>query len=307
MPRAARKKSDGSMYHVMSRSISEVELFRCDEDKAYYLALLKRYIDKYCCKIYAYCLMNNHVHLYINPCGFDISLFMLGLNTAYVTYYNRRYGRHGHLFQGRFASKIVDNDTYSLTLSAYIHNNTKDLPGYSGREELYPYSSYGIYTGRLKDMEGIVDTEFLLQLFSRDKKEARRKYWYFTESMRETGIMREVDEGIMKEYTENCYESGKKRIIRHESPEKLIEKLGELLGEALPQRLRTKFSRDTVEVRAFITYIMRALCGYTYARICRYVGNMSVSGISRLSNEGFRLLGRNVRYCEAFNSLIDIN
>ncbi|MDH7565318.1 MAG: transposase, partial [Clostridiales bacterium] len=137
MPRAARKKSGGSMYHVMSRSISEIDLFRCDEDKAYYLTLLKRYTEKYYCKIYAYCLMNSHVHLYINPCGFDISSFMLSLNTAYVTYYNRRYQRHGHLFQGRFASTIVDNDTYSLTLSAYIHNNAKDLPDYAGKEELY--------------------------------------------------------------------------------------------------------------------------------------------------------------------------
>ena len=84
MPRAARKKSDESMYHIMCRSISEVNLFQCDEDKDYYLSLLKRYIKKYHCRIYAYCLMGNHVHIYIDPCGFDISSFMRSLNCAYV-------------------------------------------------------------------------------------------------------------------------------------------------------------------------------------------------------------------------------
>ena len=73
MPRTARKKSSECKYHIMSRSISEVDLFRCDEDKKYYLALLKRYIDKYHCKIFSYVLMDNHVHIFIDPCGFDIS------------------------------------------------------------------------------------------------------------------------------------------------------------------------------------------------------------------------------------------
>jgi putative transposase len=84
----------------------------------------------------------------------------------------------------------VDNDTYSLTLSAYIHNNAKDLPEHAGREELYRYSSYGIYTGSRKDTDGIVDTQYLLKLFSDDIKTAQQKYRTFVECMRETGIMK---------------------------------------------------------------------------------------------------------------------
>lgn len=304
VPRTARKKSRESMYHIMSRSISEINLFQCDEDKAYYLSLLKRYLDKYQCKIYAYCIMTNHVHIFINPNGFDISTFMLCLNTAYVTYYNRRYNRHGHLFQGRYASKIVYNDTYSITLSAYIHNNIKDLPEHAGREELYRYSSYGIYTGCRKDTEAIVDTEFLLLLFSSDRNKAQQKYRVFTESMRETGIMKELDDGIMRAYIENEYRSEKHQVVRQGAADELIRRIGDVLGERLPERLRTKYSRETSEIRAFTTYVMRTLCGYTYKRICEYVGNMSMSGISRLSNEGFKLLKGHMRYSNAFNSLI---
>ena len=304
MPRAARKKSEECMYHVMSRSISEVDLFQCDEDKDYYLGLLKRYIEKYHCKIYAYALMDNHVHFYINPCGYDISLFMRCLNNAYVSYYNRRYQRNGHLFQGRFASTIVDNNTYSLTLSAYIHNNPKDLPGYDGKEEHYRYSSFGIYTGLRKDTEGIVDTDFILSHFGSDKKVAQQKYRAFAESMRETGIMKEVDNKIARAYSENIYSSEKLYIVRNRVPEELIQKIGELLGERLPQGLRTKYSRETSKLRAFAAYIMRTLCGYTYKNICEYIGNMSMSGVSRLSNKGFRLILEHESYRNAFNYLI---
>jgi REP element-mobilizing transposase RayT len=67
MPRSARKKASEALYHIMSRSISEVDLFARDEDKHYYLSLLRRYCGKYHASIYAYCIMDNHVHLYLNP------------------------------------------------------------------------------------------------------------------------------------------------------------------------------------------------------------------------------------------------
>ena len=292
------------MYHVMSRSISEVDLFQCEEDKAYYLALLKRYKEKYHCKIYCYILMDNHVHIFINPCGTDISTFMLCLNTAYVTYFNKKYNRHGHLFQGRFASTIVDNDMYSLKLSAYIHNNAKDLPGYDGKEALYAYSSYGIYIGSREDIDGIIDTEFILKLFSQERRKAQMKYKAFVESMKDTGIVKDVDENIIKAYTENDYNSGKSFIIRNRTPREVLQKIGELLGEEVFGVLRTKYSRETSPIRAFAIYILRVLCGYTYNELCEYVGNISMSGISRLSNEGFKLFREHIRYQHVFNCLI---
>jgi REP element-mobilizing transposase RayT len=304
MPRAARIKSEDSMYHIMCRSISEINLFQSDEDKAYYLTLLKRYKEMHNCKIYAYCVMDNHVHFYINPCKFDISTFMRCVNSAYVSHFNKIYDRHGTLFQGRFASSIVDNDTYSLTLSAYIHNNAKDLPGYAGKEEFYQYSSYGIYTGYRKDIDGLLDTEFLLEIFSEDASAARNKFKAFTESMRDTGIMKEVDENIMRSYTENEYRSEKKQVIRYQKSDELLSKISEILGEKLSDRIRTKHSRETSKNRAFTVYAMRTLCGYTYKKICETIGNMSMSGISRLSTEGFKLLKREARYQNAFNSLI---
>ena len=122
VPRAAREKSSESIYYVMARSISEINLFQSDEDKDYYLSLIRRYKEKCKCNIYAFCLVDNHIHLFINPKGYDISVFMHCLNSVYVSYFNRKYKHHGHLFKWRFASTIVDSDAYTLSLSAYIHN-----------------------------------------------------------------------------------------------------------------------------------------------------------------------------------------
>jgi REP element-mobilizing transposase RayT len=288
----------------MSRSISEIYLFQCDEDKQYYISLLKKYKERYRCRIYAYILMDNHTHIYIHPCGYDISLFMCCLNNAYVAYFNRKYKRHGHLYQGRFASSIVDNDTYSLKLSAYIHNNARDIPGYAGKEEQYRYSSYGVYTGYRKEIDGLVDTEFILNHFGKDIKSARTKYGAFVESMKGTGIMKEVDESITRAYTKNEYVSKKCYIAGNRAPEEIIYRISDLLCERLYEGLRRKYSRETAESRAFVTYIMRILCGYTYQDVCEYIGNMSISGVSRLSNQGFKLLKEITRYRNAFNSLI---
>lgn len=162
MPRKAREKHPETVYHVMCRSISELLLFQDDEDKDYFLHLLKRYTDKYKCCVYAYCLMDNHLHLHLDPKGFDLSRFMQCLNTAYVWYYNKKYRRHGHVFQGRFESRILGTDEYNLAVSAYIHNNPHDIEGFSNREEGYKYSSYGIYLGIRKDSLKLVDTSFIM-------------------------------------------------------------------------------------------------------------------------------------------------
>lgn len=304
MPRIARKKSSESIYHIICRSISEINLFEHNDDKKYYICLMKRYCDKYHAGIYAYCVMDTHVHIYLNPMGVDVSTFMHCLNSAYVSYFNRRYKRHGHLFQGRFASSIVTGDAYSLTLSAYIHNNSKDIPGYSGREEEYPYSSYGIYTGLRKDAEGLVDTSFVLKQFSSDTAKAREKYRAFVEIMRQTGIMKEIDADIIRQYTQNEYRSEKRIITRDKSPDRVIKKVCELLGEDQQQSIRAKYHREKSSLRAFTVYVMRVLCGCTYKKICEILGNISLSGVVRLAGEGYRLFAQQKRYSQAFEALI---
>ena len=304
MPRTARKKAPECSYHIMCRSISEVDLFRDTDDKYTYLALLKKYTEKYKCSIIAYIIMDNHLHLFFNSKGFDISKFMRSVNGSYVGYFNRKYKRHGHLFQGRFASNIVYNDAYALTLSAYIHNNAKDIKGYGGREEDYPFSSYGVYIGKKKDIFGIVDSKFILDFFSRNLNEARRKYHAFTKTMRGTEILNEIDEEIWNEYFENEYRSEKKHIERDKKPEDILIKAYELLNEDMPEAIRVKNCRRFLNLRAFVVYTMRVMCGHTYKKICEFIGDISISGVTRLSDKGFELIKKVKMYEDAFNSII---
>ena len=307
MPRAAREKSSESIYHVMSRSISEVDLFQCDEDKDYYLTLIKRYKAKHKCSIYAFCLMDNHTHLFINPKGFDISTFMHCLNSAYVSYFNRKYKRHGYLFQGRFVSTIVDSDTYAVSLSAYIHNNPKDIEGYNDREHLYPYSSYGIYLGIRKDLNYIVDKEFILEQFSLMPEKAISLYHKFTTDMRDTGVWNKIDKDIVTAYVKNEYRSEKKFIVRDLQPDVLVKRILDALGNENSESIKNKYGRKSSNIRAFITYTMRILCGYKFRQVCEYIGNMTMSGITKLSMKGFYLTTREDRYRKAFETILQIS
>ena len=91
MPRKPRVKTDDSIFHIMCKSISEVTLFRDNEDKNKYLFLIKKYKTLYNFKIYGYCLMDTHSHLMIDANGSDISKVMHGINFSYAMYFNRKY------------------------------------------------------------------------------------------------------------------------------------------------------------------------------------------------------------------------
>ena len=123
MPRVQRVKGEFSTYHVVQRGNEKKKIFRDDEDKAKFLETLAKAREKYNFLLYAYCLMDNHIHLLVNDNGNDISKLMKSINVSYVSYFNRAYQRCGHLFQDRFKSELVKDDRYLLEVSRYIHNN----------------------------------------------------------------------------------------------------------------------------------------------------------------------------------------
>lgn len=210
--RSPRLKSPKYKYHIRVRGLDEIPLFRDRRDKNQYIFLLNKYKNIYDCRIYAYCLMTTHGHFFIDPRGYDISKFMHKVNMCYAQYYNKRYNRHGPVFRGRFDSDPVCTNDYSLALSAYIHNNPKDIKGYRGREEYFYYSSYGIYAGIREDKDNFVDTRYVLGLMlCKEEKDARKKYFDLVKAQNvnscigniikclSSGEMRIFDESILDE------------------------------------------------------------------------------------------------------------
>lgn len=296
MPRKARQKHPYAIFHIMCRSISEFLLFREDDDKEYYLDLLQRYTSKYQCSLYAYCLMDNHLHLHLDPRGFDVSRFMHSLNTAYVRYYNTKYKRHGSVFQDRFESRILDTNEYNLAVSAYIHNNPQDIEGYCGREEAYKYSSYGIYLGIRKDRCHLVDKAFIMDLFhARDEEDFSRKYLAFVSHQRDVGSFRDLRKKLASA-VEYEYRSGRRVLVREASPAQVMSELWSRLLARYGSAGAAK-KRKISEWRAITAYALQVLCGLGYKEICNHLYNITISSCARLCSRGYDLVrNKNAAY-----------
>ena len=164
MPRQARRKSESGIYHIMLRGINKQVIFEDEEDNFKFLETLKKYkaISGY--KIFAYCLMSNHVHLLLKVEKEDIDLIIKRIASSYVYWYNWKYKRNGHLFQDRFKSEPVENDSYFLTVVRYIHQNPlkagvcKSIDGYN-------FSSYNEYVKKAD----LVDTDFCLGIIDKEQ------------------------------------------------------------------------------------------------------------------------------------------
>lgn len=145
MPRTARIPSASGCYHVVLRGIGKQILFEEDEDYRRFLHTLERYLRDEKADIYAYCLMENHVHLLLHADS-GLDRLMKRIGTSYAYYFNEKYSRSGHLFQDRFSSEPVEDEAYLLAVVRYIHNNPQKA-GICRRED-YRWSSWHAYTGK---------------------------------------------------------------------------------------------------------------------------------------------------------------
>lgn len=177
MPRAPRIWFPGAWYHIMARGDNREPIFFAEGDYLTYLRLLSEAAARYRCRIHAYALMTNHVHLMVETGPVEpMAKPMQWLQTSYASYIHRKYRRVGHVFQGRYRSILVERDSYALELSRYIHLNP--VRAHLVRDPLdHPWSSYGAYMGQ--EGVGVVRTEQLLGMISPNPAEQRERYRQF--------------------------------------------------------------------------------------------------------------------------------
>ena len=290
MPRVARLKDENSIYHIMIRSISEIILFKEESDKLKYLSLIKKYQIKYQFKVYAYCLMDNHGHLLIDINGGDISKVMHSINFCYAMYFNRKYNRHGHVFQDRFKSKIVKDDKYLLTVSAYIHNNPKDIVKYSDKLEEYRFSSFGDYIKNDNEFE-IVDKSFLEDMLNLSNKKNIENYLKLVYKCDD--LDKDVD--VEFEVSETEYRSERRIIARDNDPEVIINHVIKYTGTD-KRLIYVKNNKESTTPRAICAFMMRCFCNYTQREICSVIGNITQSRVSKLCSIGLNKILNDNRY-----------
>lgn len=292
MPRTARVISETGMYHIIIRSLSEVDLFKEDEDKIMYLELMKKYQFKYGFGIYSYCLMSNHGHILIDTLGSDISKVMHVVNFSYAMYYNRKYKRRGPVFQDRFVGIPVLDQRYFITLTAYIHNNPKDIPCYKDRVATYPFSSLKEYINGT-DTYDVLDTSVLKGLIGLNNGKDKERY------LELVGICdcSEVDYNVEIACTETEYRSEKAIISRHMEPTRIMAYVADYLDQD-PLGIHMKYNKSFTKLRAISCFLMSAFCDIKQKDICELIGNITQARVSKLSIMGMEFALKDERLLE---------
>lgn len=157
MPRTARIIIPNAPHHILNRGNNKEVIFFDDEDFKFFLRQIKKYKEKFKIKIYHYCLMPNHYHFLIeSESSQNLAKFMHGLMLVYAQYVQRKYGKIGHVWQGRYKSSLVDKEDYLIRCGYYIEDNprraglVKDLKDWSWSS--YQFYAYGKF-------DPVIDTD----------------------------------------------------------------------------------------------------------------------------------------------------
>ncbi|MDD4013007.1 MAG: transposase [Candidatus Omnitrophica bacterium] len=154
MARPYRVQGKDCIYHITSRGNERRAIFHFEKDFLKFLGYLKKAKEKFKFYLYAYCLMKNHYHLFLETTLPNLSRIMQYINTSYTVYHNVKYEKCGHLFQGRYRSILVEADSYFQELSRYIHLNPVNAKVVSLPGE-YKWSSYNEWIGEMDT--GLID------------------------------------------------------------------------------------------------------------------------------------------------------
>lgn len=183
MARPLRIEFAGALYHVTARGNARADIFDDDDDRTAFLSLLANTLQRHSWLCHAYCLMDNHYHLLLETATASLSKGMKYLNGSYTQNYNRRHGRVGHVFQGRFKAILVQKETYLMELCRYIVLNPVRA-GMVRSARDWPWSSYRGTAG-MSEPPTWLTTDGLLQAFASRRQVAQERYRRFVREGRQ--------------------------------------------------------------------------------------------------------------------------
>jgi putative transposase len=177
MARPLRIEYPGAVYHVTSRGNEKKPVFKDDTDRLNFLSTLQHVNKRYNWICHAYCLMTNHYHLLIETPDGNLALGMRQLNGVYTQLFNKRHGRSGHLFQGRYKAIVIQKDSHLLEVCRYVVLNPVRAKMVE-RPEDWKWSSYLATAGKTKP-NLCLTTDWMLGQFSGKRGKAEREYRQF--------------------------------------------------------------------------------------------------------------------------------
>ena len=177
MSRPLRIAFPDALYHVTARGDRREAIFEDDADRGMFLGIFEEVIGRFNWICHAWCLMDNHYHLLIQTPDANLSKGMRQLNGVYTQASNRRHGRVGHLFQGRFKAILVDGDAYLMEVARYVVLNPVRARMVKDPVK-WPWSSYRASVG-IESAPPWLKVDGVLAMFGRSRRQAQARYAQF--------------------------------------------------------------------------------------------------------------------------------
>lgn len=316
MARPLRIEYPGAYYHVTARGNERKRIYFNKNDYLKFREYIEDAEEKYGCLLHVYVFMTNHYHMILETPQANISKVMHFINGSYTNYINKKRDRSGHLFQGRYKALLIDRDNYLLELSRYIHLNPVRANIVDKPEE-YINSSYRSYVGNRKD--DIVHHDQLLQMISKDIKNAPKMYKQFVEN----GMEGDLENPFLKTYggsilgersfiKQALYKLKSEVISRKEtSHRKMLESA--LKSDLIVNAVSNYFGiekevvvNDRKEYRNICIYIMKKYTGMTNSQIGQVFNGLSFSAVSKAFQRETKAIKENRAMRKRVNKIISI-
>jgi len=231
VPRTSRIKSESGIYHIIMRGINRQILFEDEQDCIRFIQTLYKYREISEFKLYAYCLMGNHVHLLLMEGKEPLETVMRRICGSFVFWYNKKYCRIGYLFQDRFKSEPIDDNTYFMTSLRYIFQNPLKA-NITNKIEDYKWTNYNEYIEcNIND-----DMEYVINLFNIINKEK---------------AIKDFIEYVNNDNEDECLEINEKRGLTDEEAIKIIKNKIEYAWQL------TKVLQDSKQLRSIYMKCLR--------------------------------------------------
>ncbi len=238
MTRPLRVEFPGAVYHVTARGDGREAIFTDDTDRQRFLEVVGHVLDRFAWRRHAYCLMGNHYHLLIETPEANLSRGMRQLDGVYTQRFNRRHGRVGHVFQGRYKAIVVQKDGHLLELCRYVVLNPMRAEMVR-RGQDWRWSSYRVTVGQT-GAPSWVTTDWLLAQFGLRRAAAVREYQQFVAK----GVGQQPWEDLTgqmyygeEEFVTRVAKSTQSREVPRRQQQPIRPPLGQLVKEDTPEAI----------------------------------------------------------------------
>jgi len=251
MPRRPRIDFAG-FHHIINRGVAQTDIYLCADDKRKFLEILCKACKVYKVNVHDYCLMDNHYHLLVELTQENLSLLMRQINSNYAIYFNKKYKRTGHLWQGRYKSYYIIDESYLFTLYKYIEQNPikAKIVEHIGKYE------FTLLATLLQHNLNVIECA---------------KHTQLKELLKEDGIL---------EHFEISLDDDELKVLKQEQKRKIDIKEYQLKLYKL-KSIKEHFNIDDIKNERDSAIVNAIDDGYTQASIAKYLG-LSTSTISKI-------------------------